>query len=84
MHVPLDIPSEDASKCGIRVGGETRRWTSGEPLVFDDTYEHETWNHTDTSRVILLMDLWHPELSQAEREGIRNMFAQARANGWLT
>ena len=40
-------------------------------FVFDDTYEHEVVNHSEEERVILLIDIWHPELDLEEREAIR-------------
>jgi len=84
VHVPLVVPSTDPAVCGIRVGGETRAWEVGKPLVFDDAYEHETWNLSDKPRLILLMDVWHPELSLAERDAIAAMFDDARRAGWLS
>ena len=53
VHLPLDIPAGD---CGLRVGGETRRWETGTVMVFDDRAEHEAWNETDQERVVLLLD----------------------------
>jgi hypothetical protein len=47
-------------KCGIRVGDQTRHWTEGRSLVFDDTYEHEAWNDTDGERVVLFLDIKRP------------------------
>jgi aspartyl/asparaginyl beta-hydroxylase (cupin superfamily) len=38
--------------------------------VFDETIEHEAKNETDALRLILIYDLWHPDLSPAERETI--------------
>lgn len=35
-------------------------------------------------RVVLLFDLWHPELVQAERESIVAMFNEARSKGWMS
>lgn len=36
-------------------------------VVFDDSYEHEAANLSETEeRVILLIDIWHPELEGAE------------------
>ena len=32
----------------------------GRSLVFDDTYEHEAWNDTDTDRVVLFLDIVRP------------------------
>ena len=42
--------------CRLRVGEETRAWESGKCLVFDDTLEHEAWNDSPESRVVLLLD----------------------------
>jgi hypothetical protein len=62
-HLGLDVPEGD---CAIRVGDEARRWIEGQCLVFDDHFEHEAWNHTDEDRLVLIVDLWHPGLSDAE------------------
>lgn len=64
-HLGLKVPEGD---CAIRVGRETRRWSEGECLVFDDFNEHEAWNHTDEDRIVLIVDLWHPGLSPLEVE----------------
>ena len=52
----------------FRVGNETRQWRMGEAWVFDDTIEHEAWNDADETRVIMILDIWNPLLSVAERE----------------
>jgi aspartate beta-hydroxylase len=62
-HVPLIIPAG----CGFRVGNETREWEPGKAWVFDDTINHEAWNNSDKLRVVLIFDIWHPLLSEAER-----------------
>jgi hypothetical protein len=51
----------------IRVGTEERTWQEGVCLVFDDTYEHEVWNRGSGTRFIMLLDVWHPELTPVER-----------------
>ena len=33
-------------------------------LVFDDSYEHEVWNETSNPRIILIIDLVHPDITQ--------------------
>jgi len=70
-HVPLIIPAG----CGFRVGNETRQWIPGHAWVFDDTIEHEAWNDSDRLRVILLFDIWHPQLTPPEREMITALTA---------
>lgn len=62
-HLPLIIPAD----CGFRVGNETRGWTLGEGFVFDDTIEHEAWNDSGQLRVVLIFDIWHPDLTPPER-----------------
>jgi aspartate beta-hydroxylase len=62
-HLGISVPAGD---CAIRVGSETRRWAEGECLVFDDHFEHEAWNHTGQERIVLVVDLWHPDLSALE------------------
>ena len=62
-HLPLIVPAG----CWFRVGAERREWRVGEAWVFDDTIEHEAWNDSDQLRVILMIDIWNPHLSEAER-----------------
>ena len=69
-HLPLVVPDG----CGIRVGNETRHWREGELLIFDDSIEHEAWNDSDKNRVVLIFDIWRPELSEAERKGVSTIF----------
>ncbi|GLD96627.1 hypothetical protein PINS_up005310 [Pythium insidiosum] len=79
-HFPLVVPKG----CGIRVGDEEREWEEGKAIVFDDAYDHEVWHRGDSGdRVLLLFDIWHPDLIQAERECIVDMFQSARDKGWL-
>ena len=35
--------------------------------MFDDTIEHEAANDSDQPRVVLIFDVWHPCLADAER-----------------
>jgi len=42
--------------------------------VFDDSIEHEAWNDSDQDRVILIFDVWRPELSEADRRATTTMF----------
>ena len=45
-------------------------------LTFDDTYDHEAGNLGQVDRVILLIDIWHPELELSERTAVKNMFKE--------
>ena len=62
-HLGITVPKGD---CAIRVQDESRRWSEGRCLVFDDSYEHEAWNHADADRIVLIVDLWHIGLEPIE------------------
>jgi len=69
-HLPLIAPED----CSLRVGASTRPWRTGEMLIFDDSVEHEAWNHSAETRVVLLFEIWRPEITQAEREALTVLF----------
>jgi len=74
-HLPLIVPEN----CGaIRVGNETRPWVEGETLIFDDSMLHEAWNDSDEERVVLLFDIWRPELTAEERALVTTVLTAAR------
>jgi ornithine lipid ester-linked acyl 2-hydroxylase len=58
-HLGLVVPA-DAESCRIRVGDDFRHWEEGKSLVFDDTFNHEVWNDTDETRVVLFVDVLRP------------------------
>ena len=39
--------------------------------MFDDTFRHEAWNRSDSTRIILLMDCWNPHLTEVEKRAVR-------------
>lgn len=70
LHLGLHIPGN----CGIRVGTETRYWSEGKVLAFHDSFEHETYNDSGETRIVLIVDLWHPDLTPIERQAILGCF----------
>lgn len=70
-HLPLIVPPG----CWFRVGDDRREWERGNAWVFDDTIEHEAMNPSDALRVILIVDCWHPDLSDVERADIAAVIA---------
>jgi len=63
-HLPLIVPPG----CYLRVGNDQREFRKGKAWVFDDSIEHEAWNSSNEPRVILIFDIWRPELSEQERQ----------------
>jgi aspartyl/asparaginyl beta-hydroxylase (cupin superfamily) len=70
-HLPLIVPPG----CGFRVGSETREWEEGKLLIFDDTIEHEAWNGSDRDRMVLIFDIWRPDLGERERQEVGALFS---------
>jgi aspartyl/asparaginyl beta-hydroxylase (cupin superfamily) len=70
-HLPLIVPPG----CRFRVGNEVREWEAGKLLIFDDTIEHEAWNDGSEDRVVLIFDIWRPELSERERREVAALFS---------
>jgi len=68
-HLPLMVPRD----CALNVSGELHHWKVGQPVVFDDTYEHEAWNRSDQIRVVLIFDLWNPYLTDVERLAVSEL-----------
>lgn len=69
VHLGLEIPEN----CAIRVGENTSSWEEGKVLIFDDTFEHEAWNKSDTERKVLIVEVWNPGLTEVEKKGIEKM-----------
>ncbi|XP_063062660.1 aspartyl/asparaginyl beta-hydroxylase isoform X5 [Engraulis encrasicolus] len=65
MHLGLVIPADG---CRIRCTDQIRNWEEGKVLIFDDSFEHEVWQDADRYRLIFIVDVWHPELSQTQRQ----------------
>lgn len=65
-HLPLIVPAD----CALRVGGEAHEWREGQCVTFDDTFEHEAWNRSTETRVVLILDSWNPDLTEVERAAI--------------
>ncbi len=61
-HLGLVVPQG----CYIRVGPDERTWEEGKMLVFDDSFEHEVFNHSDAVRIVLFMNFWHPCFAERE------------------
>jgi len=66
-HLALVVPEGDIQ---LHVSGESTGWQEGRCFTFDDTFEHEAWNRSGKTRVVMLMDVWNPYLTEVEREAL--------------
>uniref|UniRef100_A0A0P6IXZ1 Putative aspartyl beta-hydroxylase n=1 Tax=Aedes aegypti TaxID=7159 RepID=A0A0P6IXZ1_AEDAE len=65
-HLGLKVPSGTS----IRVAEETRSWENGKWLIFDDSFEHEVWHNGTSTRLVLIVDFWHPDLTESQRKSL--------------
>ena len=75
VHLPLIVPPN----CRLRVGNDVRSVEVGKALIFDDSIEHEAWNDSDETRVVLLFEIWRPELDAGERRALKTMLEAINA-----
>ena len=57
-----------ADGASILVGGVQKSWKSGKVVVFDDSFEHEVVHEGTRPRVVLIVDVWHPDLAAERRD----------------
>jgi aspartate beta-hydroxylase len=69
-HLGLIIPKG----CWIQVGDEVRTWEEGKLITLDTSFEHSTGNPTESDRHVLIIDFWHPELTEAERKSLEFIY----------
>lgn len=74
-HLPLIVPPG----CTFRVGNDVRAWEAGKLLIFDDTVEHEARNDGAEDRVVLIFDIWRPEISEQERTEVSALLTSQAA-----
>lgn len=70
-HLPIVIPESGNNKCRLTIGDETRQWIDGELMVFDTSLMHDAINESDEMRYILMMRVWHPDLTPSEIEALQ-------------
>lgn len=68
-HLGLKVPSN----VFIRVANEIRSWEEGKLLIFDDSFEHEIWHNGSSTRLILIVDFWHPQLTKEEKRTLSSV-----------
>jgi aspartyl/asparaginyl beta-hydroxylase (cupin superfamily) len=83
-HLPLLVPkscSESRLCVGLPgVNEQTMRWEEGVPILFDDSFLHSAVHIAnddigeDGSRIVLIVDFWHPALSEADRNAISVLY----------
>lgn len=76
-HLPLVTPPGYR----IKVGRDNSVWKEGRVLIFDDSFVHEVWHEeaeeeftSSSGRVVLIFDIWHPQLTSDEQAAIKYIY----------
>ena len=70
-HLGVDVPE---GQCDLTVGDTTVEWRNGEVTLFDTSILHKAENRADVTRYILMLRVYHPELTAAERAALQLTF----------
>ena len=73
-HLALDIPYSGENQCRLTIADQTKEWINGECTLFDTSLLHDAVNESDQKRYILMMRVWHPDLSQDERGALQFIY----------
>lgn len=73
-HLPLVVPENGSNKCRLSVGDETRQWLEGKVILFDTSIYHDAINDADEARYILMLRVWHPDLTPEERGALQLIY----------
>ncbi|KAL3785045.1 hypothetical protein ACHAWO_006820 [Cyclotella atomus] len=73
-HLPLVIPENGNNQCRLSVGDETRQWIEGELMMFDTSIYHDAINESDEMRYILMLRVWHPDLTIDEKNALQFIY----------
>ena len=79
-HLPLIVPKSNTGSClcvGVGDKEEKMGWEEGRPMLFDDSFLHSAVHFgsvgsedDDDARIVLIIDFWHPALSEGDRNAI--------------
>jgi len=85
-QLPLFVPplnateTSDMSKMVMNGGKHEIKWEEGKMVVIDDSFEHEVINETSQPRILLLIDLVHPEMTQEMFKELTDWVADIKKN----
>lgn len=70
----IQFPIIGCDRCDIIINDVTYKYEYGVPIVFDDTYKHEVINYDEDDRIVLIIDIWHPDLDILSINEINKFF----------
>ena len=76
IRLRCHITLQKGNNCTLSVGDEKLIYEDNQVILFDDSFEHSVIHGKEdvASRIILMLDLWHPDIVETEREAIEHLF----------
>mmetsp|Transcript_96834 Transcript_96834/g.307308 ORF Transcript_96834/g.307308 Transcript_96834/m.307308 type:complete len:114 (+) Transcript_96834:99-440(+) len=74
-HLGLDVPEGNVY---LAVADGLYRWSEGRTLVFSDAFLHAVHHEENAARGVLVVDVYHPELTEDERRLLEDLEAVHR------
>lgn len=69
-HLGLDVPEGDVY---LAIADGMYKWSEGNVVAFDDSYIHAVRHQEGASRGVLIVDVYHPELTMDERQLLEDL-----------
>lgn len=60
LRYSLGLSTPNDERCGLKINDFHYTWRDGDSIIFDETYLHSAYNHTDQPRIILMTDIDRP------------------------
>eukprot|EP00981_Chlorochromonas_danica_P007653 scaffold1833_cov185-Ochromonas_danica.AAC.1 len=70
---------EEEHAGSLDVAGDVRLFKAGEVQLFDDSFFHSVRNSSSCRRLALIIDLWHPDISD---EDLRGQISRVFSSSW--
>lgn len=74
----VHLPIHESPGAVLRVGDEELEWKKGQCLVFDDSFSHSVRHDGDQDRIVLILDIWHPETDRPLRDDLIEVTGKRR------
>lgn len=74
LHLPI-LCSDDGLS-GLRVGEEIVSWRTGDIVIIDTTFQHESWNYSKCTRVNLMFDFWPRDMGPSAKAFFTEVYSR--------
>lgn len=68
------LPLVAAEGCKIKTGHDVHEIRSGKVMIFDDTFPTAEANESSEVRIVLVAEIWHPDLREEERAAVEHLY----------